>query len=56
MLAVEILWKGKVSHGTAAGLLLTDALLVAGGLAPSHALPEGTGSQRNILLSHEPSG
>lgn len=30
------------------------APLVVGRLAPSHALPEGTGSQRKVLLSHEP--
>ena len=54
MLAFEIPWKGKVSHGTAAGLFLTDVLLVVGGLVPSHALPEGTGSQRRVLLSPEP--
>lgn len=36
------------------GLLLTDLLLVVGGLAPSHALPEGTGSHRKGLLSPEP--
>lgn len=28
-------------------------LLAAGGLAPSHALPEDTGSQREVLLSQE---
>lgn len=56
MLAFEIPWKKKVSHGTEAGLFLTDVLLVVGGLAPSHALPEGTGSQRKVLLSHEPNG
>lgn len=37
-----------------AGLLLTDLLLVVGGLPPSHALPEGTGSHRKGLLSPEP--
>lgn len=54
MLTFEIPWKGKTSHGTVAGLFLTDVLLVVGGLAPSHALPEGTGSQRKGSLSHEP--
>lgn len=56
MLTFEIPWKGKISHGTTAGLFLTDVLLVVGGLAPSHALPEGTGSQRKVVLSHEPDG
>lgn len=53
-LASQIQGKGEVSHGPVAGLLLTDLLLVVGGLAPSHALPEGTGSHRKGLLSPEP--
>lgn len=55
-LAFQIRAKGEVSHGPVAGLLLTDLLLVVGGLAPSHVLPEGTGSHRKRLLSPEPDG
>ena len=51
MLAFDIPWKGKTSHGTMVGLFLTDVLLVVGGLAPRHALPE-----RKVFLSHEPGG
>lgn len=36
-LASQIQGKGEVSHGPVAGLLLTDLLLVVGGLASSHA-------------------
>lgn len=56
MLTFKIPWKGKVSRGTVARLFLTDTLLVVSGLATNHALPEGTGSQRKVLLSHEPDG
>lgn len=55
-LASQIPCKGEESHGPVAGLVLTDLLLVVGGLAPSHALPEGTGSHRKGLLSREPDG
>lgn len=46
--------KGELLHGAAAGLVLTTLLLSGGGLAPSCALPEGTESQREVLLSPEP--
>lgn len=55
-LASQIPCKGEESHGPVAGLVLTDLLPVVGGLAPSHALPEGTGSHRKGLLSREPHG
>lgn len=45
----EIPWKGKASHGTTATLFLRDVLLVGGGLAPSHAQPEGMEKKSSVI-------